>query len=61
MKDAASTKPMYEQIFNEMKRKISTHTFRIGDRVPSEKDLADEYGVSELRAKKHSICWQPKV
>ncbi|RAR43080.1 substrate-binding domain-containing protein [Paenibacillus sp. MDMC362] len=52
MKDAASAKPMYEQIFNEMKRKISTHIFRIGDKVPSEKELADEYGVSRITSKK---------
>ena len=43
---------MYEQIFNEMKRLILTKTYQVGDKVPSEKELAEEYGVSRITSKK---------
>uniref|UniRef100_UPI0034A02710 GntR family transcriptional regulator n=1 Tax=Saccharibacillus sp. CPCC 101409 TaxID=3058041 RepID=UPI0034A02710 len=48
----ASSIPMYERIFNETKRLIETQVYREGEKVPSEKELADEYGVSRITSKK---------
>lgn len=47
-----SSKPMYEQIFEEVKQRIVTGRYAPGERVPSEKELADEYGVSRITSKK---------
>ena len=50
-KDSAS-KPMYEQIFESLRERIQQHQYKIGDRVPSEKELCDEFGVSRITTKK---------
>jgi DNA-binding LacI/PurR family transcriptional regulator/DNA-binding transcriptional regulator YhcF (GntR family) len=47
-----SSKPMYEKIFEEVKRRIATKQYEAGERIPSEKELADEYGVSRITSKK---------
>ncbi|WP_172256794.1 GntR family transcriptional regulator [Saccharibacillus deserti] len=52
MKDASSSIPMYEKIFNETRSLIETGVYRKGDKIPSEKELADEYGVSRITSKK---------
>lgn len=52
MKDIASSIPMYERIFNETRELIDTGVYRSGDKIPSEKELADEYGVSRITSKK---------
>ncbi|MCD9020446.1 GntR family transcriptional regulator [Cohnella sp. NL03-T5] len=43
---------MYEKIFDALRSGIVTGQYQIGDRVPSEKELADEYGVSRITSKK---------
>jgi len=44
--------PMYEHILSILREDIKNGKYRIGDRVPSEKELADEYGVSRITSKK---------
>lgn len=50
-KDSAS-KPMYEQIFESLRERIQLQQYKVGDRVPSEKELCDEFGVSRITTKK---------
>ncbi|WP_308737465.1 GntR family transcriptional regulator [Paenibacillus sp. PCH8] len=65
-KDSAS-KPMYEQIFESLRERIQLHQYKVGERVPSEKELCDEFGVSRITTKKalemlaneHLIVRQP--
>jgi len=47
-----SSKPMYEKIFEEVKRRILAQEYGMGERIPSEKELADEYNVSRITSKK---------
>lgn len=47
-----SNKPMYEQIYDELCKKIINKQYQEGDRVPSEKELADLYKVSRITSKK---------
>ncbi|MFD0714567.1 GntR family transcriptional regulator [Paenibacillus sp. GCM10027626] len=44
--------PLYEQIFNHIYEKISKGELKKGDRVPSEKELADHFNVSRITSKK---------
>lgn len=44
--------PLYLQIFNRLVEQISTGVFPPGSKLPSEKELADEYGVSRITSKK---------
>lgn len=43
---------MYEQIYNHLEKAIRERTYRAGDRLPSEKELQEAYGVSRITAKK---------
>ncbi|GBF73598.1 hypothetical protein PA598K_01901 [Paenibacillus sp. 598K] len=52
MMDEPSSKPLYEKIFENVKQDILTAKYGIGDRIPSEKELAEEYGVSRITSKK---------
>lgn len=40
--------PKYQQILTELRRTIATGQVRAGDRLPSETDLGDRFGVSRL-------------
>ena len=44
--------PLYEQIYREILKQIEDGTYRIGDRLPSEKELSDHYHVSRITSKK---------
>lgn len=52
MANESSSKPMYEQIFEALRERIKEGVYGIGDRVPSEKELGDEFGVSRITSKK---------
>lgn len=44
--------PLYELIYNDISEKISNGEYREGDRIPSEKELAESYDVSRITSKK---------
>ncbi|NWL87656.1 GntR family transcriptional regulator [Paenibacillus sp. 79R4] len=52
MSESTSSKPMYEQIFNDVKRRIIDNTYMAGDKIPSEKELAEAYNVSRITSKR---------
>ncbi|WP_339250564.1 GntR family transcriptional regulator [Paenibacillus sp. FSL P2-0136] len=52
MAETTSSKPMYEKIFDEVKESILTEAYKPGERVPSEKELAETYSVSRITSKK---------
>ncbi len=43
---------MYERIFRDLQKKIAENVYHPGDKVPSEKELEQEYKVSRITAKK---------
>lgn len=45
-------RPMYEQIYESLRQAIISGQYQVGDRVPSEKELADQYGVSRITTKR---------
>lgn len=49
---STSSIPMYEQIQNELMEQIQSGVFQPGDRIPSEKELAERYHVSRITAVK---------
>ncbi|MFF2091583.1 GntR family transcriptional regulator [Paenibacillus sp. NPDC058174] len=44
--------PLYEQIYNYLYEKIKSGELPTGSRVPSEKELATQFGVSRITSKK---------
>ena len=43
---------MYERIYGDLLAKIQSGDYQPGDRLPSEKELAELYGVSRITANK---------
>lgn len=43
---------MYEQIYSDVLHKIQNKEYQPGDKLPSEMELAQEYGVSRITSKK---------
>lgn len=52
MNEEKVNKPMYEQIYDDLAEQIRTKHYKEGDRVPSEKELAELYNVSRITSKK---------
>ncbi|KRE70729.1 GntR family transcriptional regulator [Paenibacillus sp. Soil750] len=46
------SRPIYERIYETLREEILQRKYNIGDRVPSEKELADDYNVSRITSKK---------
>lgn len=44
--------PLYEQVYNSLFNDIKNEKLKSGDRVPSEKELADHFRVSRITSKK---------
>ncbi|WP_281202370.1 GntR family transcriptional regulator [Cytobacillus kochii] len=44
--------PLYKQIAQDLQRKIENNIFEPGQRLPSEHELTEEYGVSRLTVRK---------
>jgi DNA-binding LacI/PurR family transcriptional regulator/DNA-binding transcriptional regulator YhcF (GntR family) len=44
--------PLYEQLYRHVIDAIRAGTLKLGDRVPSEKELADQFNVSRITSKK---------
>lgn len=40
--------PAHELIFNEIKMQIDKSVYKVGERIPSESDLAQQFGVSRM-------------
>lgn len=40
--------PMYIKIHNKIKRDIEKHVYKVGDRIPAERQLAVKFGVSRM-------------
>lgn len=40
--------PMYIRIHNQIKRDVENHVYKVGDRIPAERQLAVEFGVSRM-------------
>ena len=40
--------PMYIKIHNQIKRDIEKHVYKVGDRIPAERQLAVKFGVSRM-------------
>lgn len=40
--------PMYIRIHNQIKRDIEKHVYKVGDRIPAERQLAVKFGVSRM-------------
>lgn len=46
------TLPLYQRISDDLKEKIVSGHFQIGDQLPTEKELSDSYSVSRITAKR---------
>lgn len=44
--------PLYQMIYNDLVEKIKSGQYKSGDRIPSEKKLADQYNVSRITSKR---------
>jgi DNA-binding LacI/PurR family transcriptional regulator len=44
--------PLYQRIYNDLVSRIKRGEYKDGDRIPSEKELAEEYSVSRITSKK---------
>ena len=44
--------PLYEQIYMDIFNAITNGKYKPGERIPSEKELAEKYGVSRITSKK---------
>ena len=40
--------PVYIQIHDQIKANIENNTYKIGDRLPSERELSKQFGVSRM-------------
>lgn len=40
--------PMYIRIHNQIKRDVENHVYKVGDRIPAERQLAVKFGVSRM-------------
>ncbi|MCI1902813.1 MAG: GntR family transcriptional regulator [Enterococcaceae bacterium] len=45
---AANTPPIYIQIHDQLKKQIAAGIYKIGDRLPSERELSVQFGVSRM-------------
>lgn len=52
--------PLYEQIYEEIRAKIEERGYQVGDRLPSEKELSEQYHVSRITSKKRWSFLQRK-
>lgn len=44
--------PLYAQILNQLKEQIYTKKYQIGDKLPTEQELSEQYQVSRITAKR---------
>ena len=46
------TLPLYQRISDDLKKKIVSGYFQVGDQLPTEKELSESYSVSRITAKR---------
>ena len=51
-------KPIYEQLADGIKLKILNNVWKIGDKIPSERDMAETYGIARMTVHKALIKLQ---
>lgn len=56
--------PLYQQICNDLVKEIKTNNLKVGEQLPTEKELALTYKVSRITAKRAYLNlnrwgWQP--
>ena len=45
---ALMEEPMYIKIHNQIKREIENHNYKVGSKIPAERQLAQKFGVSRM-------------
>ncbi len=53
--------PLYQQVYDIWKRKIETGELRPGDRIPTERELCEMHGVSQITVRQAIQCWCRKA
>ena len=53
--------PLYKRIQNDIRQRIQSGESQAGALIPSEKDLAQRYGVSQITSKTRSTVWWRKA
>ncbi len=48
----SSLQPRYEQMYRIVRERILAGQYQVGERIPSEKELIEEFGVSRITSKK---------
>lgn len=48
----SDTRPLYKKIFDDISDDIRSGKYKNGDRIPPDKELAEQYGVSRITTKK---------
>ncbi|HOT91872.1 MAG TPA: GntR family transcriptional regulator [Anaerolineae bacterium] len=52
MLEANQSVPLYRQLYQQLRQQIETGALKVGDRLPSARRLAAEYGICRLTARK---------
>lgn len=47
-----------DQVYQQMKDQIVNGEWKAGDRLPSENELAEQFGVSRVTVREHWRSWQ---
>ncbi len=50
--DFSDPTPLYKQIAVHIKKEIASGTFKVGEKIPSQRELAEQYDVSMITVKK---------
>lgn len=58
--DKESRQPLYRQLMEELKEQIHNGKYKAGDQIPTEPELANQYGVSRITVRKtiEELCDQ---
>lgn len=48
---SVKNEPLYQKIIREILNDIRTETYKVGDKIPSEKELSQKYSVSRITSK----------
>lgn len=60
---ASKTTPLYQQVFEEIKNEIEEGRYQPNDRIPSEPELAEKYGVSRITVRRavEELCSEGRL